>query len=378
MRKRLIALVLCLGLTLSMAGSVLGAGGDENDPVVSQSYLENVFKSQMLQYVQESMVGVMANARASAVQKLADRVAAVWQEKEQGRVGARQMLGTVVLKEGDKVTFKQGCRFTVLSGAVAAEDTLADITQGIAVDPAVTPVLDARRTYMQKTTAGKELAVTSATAELWIDGNFVLRASNSVDYGSMADGLKAMGLFRGTNTGYDLESGTTRVQGLVMFLRLMGLEDEALACTADVPFTDVPANHWARGYVAYAYQHGLSNGTSATAFSPNAPVTAQHYLTFLMRALRYDEGTQFTYNTVLADAVKQGLFNETEIAAMSRGELLRCRIVYLSYYALYCVDKLENIMLVDKLIADGAITEEAFFQGMAAVKSPRLRAETET
>ncbi len=375
MKKRLTALVLCLVLTLSMAGSVLGAGGDENDPVISQSYLENVFRAQMLQYVQESMDGVMAQSRANAILQLADRVAAVWQDKERDRAGARRGLGMLVLKEGDRITLKQGCRFTVLSGAIAAEDTLADITEGTAVDPAVTPTLTPRRTFMQKSTAGKALEVTSATAEIWIDGNYVLRASDSVDYGSMADALYAMGLFRGTNTGYDLENGTTRVQGLVMFLRLMGLEDEALACTEDVPFTDVPADHWARGYVAYAYTQGLTNGTSATAFSPNAKVTAQHYLTFLMRALRYAEGSQFTYDTVLRDAASQGLFNQAELEVMSRDELQRYKMVYLSYYALYCVDQADRVLLMDKLVLDGVMTEEASYRGIASVKSPRIRAE---
>lgn len=373
MKKRLIALTLCLILTLSMAGSVLGAGGDENDPVVSQSYLENVFRAQMLQYVKDSMDGVMAQSRAAAILQLADRVAAVWQDKEQSRSGARRGLGMLVLKENDEITLKQGCRFTVLSGAITADSSLADITEGIAVDPSATPILTTRRTYMQKASSGKDLKVTSATAEVWIDGNFVLSASDSVDYGSIADALNAMGLFRGTNSGYELESGTTRVQGLVMFLRLMGLEDEALACTAEHPFADIPADHWARGYVAYAYTQGLTNGTSATAFSPNAKVTAQHYLTFLMRALRYAEGTQFTYNTVLQDAVSMKLFDKTELAVMSEGELQRYKMVYLSYYALYCVDQADRVLLMDKLVADGTMTEEASFKGIASVKSPRLR-----
>lgn len=372
MKKRLIALVLCLVLTLSMAGSVLGAGGDENDPVVSQSYLENVFRAQMLQYVHESMDGVMAQSRAAAILQLADKVAAVWQKKEQSRAGARRGLGMLILKENDRITLLRGCRVTVLSGAIAAESTLADITEGIAVDPSVTPTLTPRRTYIQKVSSGKELEVTSATAEIWIDGNFVLSASDSVDYGSIADALNAMGLFRGTSSGYELENETTRVQGLVMFLRLMGLEDEALSCSAEHPFTDISANHWARGYVAYAYTQGLTNGTSATTFSPNAKVTAQHYLTFLMRALRYTEGSQFTYNTALQDAVSMDLFNSAELAVMSEGELQRYKMVYLSYYALYCMDQADHVLLMDKLVADGTMTEEASFQGIASVKSPRI------
>jgi len=58
---------------------------------------------------------------------------------------------------------------------------------------------------------------------------------------------------------------------------------------------------------------------------------------------------------------------------MSEGELQRYKMVYLSYYALYCVDQADRVLLMDKLVADGTMTEEASFKGIASVKSPRLR-----
>lgn len=38
-------------------------------------------------------------------------------------------------------------------------------------------------------------------------------------------------------------------------------------------FADVPANSWYIGFVQYVYSYGLMDGTGATTFSPNAPLT---------------------------------------------------------------------------------------------------------
>ena len=84
---------------------------------------------------------------------------------------------------------------------------------------------------------------------------------------SNADRLHDLGLFRGTGSGYALDKTATRMQGLIMLIRLLGEEDEALACTDPCPFTDVAAGDPSR-YTAYAYAKGYTTGTTATTFSP--------------------------------------------------------------------------------------------------------------
>ena len=117
-----------------------------------------------------------------------------------------------------------------------------------------------------------------------------------------ADYLYENGLFRGTGTDangqpiYELERTATRAEGLVMFLRILGKEEEALAGSWDIPFIDVP--QWCRPYVGYAYANGLTSGTSATTFSPGATISAQQFATFCLRALGYPEGIWFTYDRV--------------------------------------------------------------------------------
>ncbi|MGN1307762.1 MAG: S-layer homology domain-containing protein [Faecousia sp.] len=53
------------------------------------------------------------------------------------------------------------------------------------------------------------------------------------------------------------------------------------------PFTDVPAKEWYADAVAWAYTSGVVNGTSATQFSPEEPVTREQTAAMLYRYAKY-------------------------------------------------------------------------------------------
>ena len=107
-----------------------------------------------------------------------------------------------------------------------------------------------------------------------------------------ANGLSQLRLFKGVGTfadgtvNFDLGRPATRVEALVMLIRLLGKEAEAEAGNWKHPFTDVPA--WADKYVGYAYEKGLTKGSTATTFG-TGNATAQMYLTFVLRALGYSD-----------------------------------------------------------------------------------------
>ena len=54
--------------------------------------------------------------------------------------------------------------------------------------------------------------------------------------------------------------------------------------TASNPFTDVAANAYYCKAVLWAVENGITTGTSATTFSPDAPCTRAQGVTFLWRA----------------------------------------------------------------------------------------------
>ena len=60
------------------------------------------------------------------------------------------------------------------------------------------------------------------------------------------------------------------------------------ALAAELPFEDVPADAWYYPVVKEAYEKGITNGTSATTFEPNATVTREMFLVMLFRAAGID------------------------------------------------------------------------------------------
>ncbi len=73
----------------------------------------------------------------------------------------------------------------------------------------------------------------------------------------------------------------TRAQMVVFLWRLAGRP----AVDAELPFADVPADSWCADAVRWASSIGLTEGTSKTTFSPNAPCRRGQIVTFLYRFL---------------------------------------------------------------------------------------------
>ena len=96
-----------------------------------------------------------------------------------------------------------------------------------------------------------------------------------------------------------------------MLVRLYGAEEEAAAAyeagELAMPFTDVGAT--AAPYVAWLYDQGIVNGTSATTYGAASACTAQNYVVFLLRALGYQDGTDFAYADALTFAQEKGFYD---------------------------------------------------------------------
>lgn len=185
-------------------------------------------------------------------------------------------------------------------------------------------------------------------------------ANEEPKYYDQASALYELGLFKGTGTNadgspiFDLMAPANRIQGLVMLIRLLGEEQDALAYTGACPFTDVPA--WAKQYAAYAYAKGYTKGTTATTFGADDGLLGKAYLTFVLRALGYsDANGDFSYNEATTFATGLGLIAEGQC----EGNLLRDDCAMVSYSALRQKMKGTDTTLAEKLVADGVLTIDA-------------------
>ena len=178
--------------------------------------------------------------------------------------------------------------------------------------------------------------------------------ASAADFTNCADALNQMGLFKGTETGYQLDRAPTRGEAATMLVRLLGKETEALEKNYQTPFTDV--QDWAKPYVGWLYENKLTSGTSDTTYSTNSVCTAQMYSTFLLRTLGYSDtatNPDFTYDNAIDFAEQKGVI---DIGNCDEDNFLRDHVVAMSYTALATEPKdAKYDNLLDKLVADGAI-----------------------
>ena len=158
-------------------------------------------------------------------------------------------------------------------------------------------------------------------------GGCSFQYSNTIDYNAIASALKTLHLFQGSFTGYgqgfDLERTPTRLQALIMFIRVLGEEDDALSWSGSLPFADIQPGTQAERYVGYAFERGYTNGYNATQFRPSDPVNARQYTEFLLRAMGYSSAGNTNLSDTLFRAQEAGLLTLGEVSKLQTGTYLR-------------------------------------------------------
>lgn len=353
------SMVLCAVLCLPVT-----AAGDSTDPVISQSYLESVFSGAFLNEVTGLTSAAIWDLEAETLQSVAQTLAAQNMKTAMELpcvVNGTGMLQTVAR---DAVTLTLGTKVTIVDGALTANGNgLIDISVGKSVADGGT--LQQGHTYISANdTSG--YTTTSLTGCVTYNGACAYQRSGAMNYGSMADALYELGLMKGTNNGYELNRTATRTEALVMFLRILGLEDEAKACTAANPFRDVP--EWASNYAAYAYQKGLIQGIGNGLYDAERAVTLNDYLTFLLRALGYQEGSDFLWSTAAIDAAKLEMLSVQERKTMENAAFYRAQMAYLSWRALLTQQK-DHQLLLCALRDDGIVTRDSIARAFYTVEA---------
>lgn len=385
--RRIAAAVLCGALLLT--GATVLAAGTSADPILSRSYLKTVFSKPMEEYwsTAGNMLGLSLAGRqeswaqaaqTAAAKRVADALAPSLQAQVQARAAellAQQTTGAltagmrrVTLKRGDRITGTPGASLMFISGAgktcggTGAE--LLNITAGSTRTPGL--AIKTGILYMILADDGSGVEVTSDAAVVLVkDG---ARAGYEVCYTAYADALKYLGLFLGDDSGYALDRAPSRIEALIMLIRLMGQESAALACGEPYPFRDAMA--WKQGerYVAYGCLQGITNGTGNNSYSPYQNAALEQYLTFVLRSLGYQDGVDFVWNTTSRDLAQTlGLLTAAELQSAAQTGFYRDHVALISWRALSAQLK-SGGTLAERLIDQGVFTrrqlqEAAFLAG---------------
>ncbi len=206
----------------------------------------------------------------------------------------------------------------------------------------------------------KSISIMVLVLSLFFAGSCAYAAEGGV-YLEEAQALKQMGLFRGSDQGFELERAPSRVEAAVMLIRILGQEEIALSAHYSHPFNDVPA--WANDYIGYMYESNLSKGISATEFGSAQLTSANQYATYILRALGYsDQEGDFIWSEALNKSLSIGFLTETDLANLNQANKLFVRddMVHLSYTALANKLKGQTITLQDKLAQEGVFDKAAY------------------
>ena len=172
-----------------------------------------------------------------------------------------------------------------------------------------------------------------------------------------ADALKSLGLFNGTDRGYQLNYQLKRSDGIALIVRLLGKEAEAESGKYTHPFTDVA--DWFAPHVAYAYNNGYIKGASAKHYASDSNMSRSEFYTVVLRALGYTDSGEtpdFAWNAATAFGESIGLTDSD----MDKSKFSRADALEVFWKAMNVEIKGENRTLLDRLLADGVFTSSAF------------------
>ena len=117
--------------------------------------------------------------------------------------------------------------------------------------------------------------------------------ADEITYVEAVDVLSELGILQGDANGFRPTDTLKRSEAAKIICALNLTPDVAAELSADAaPFADVPASHWAAGYVAEGVQSGIIAGIGGGKFAPDAELTGYAYLKMLLVSLGYDASAE--------------------------------------------------------------------------------------
>lgn len=176
-------------------------------------------------------------------------------------------------------------------------------------------------------------------------------AAENADY---ADTLYELGLFKGTENGYELERSLSREESATMLVRLLGEEDNLDSNDYDEIFEDVSGDRWSFSYVMYCFENEITKGTGANTFSPELTIDAQQFVTLVLRLMGY---TDIEPENALEQSIYLNMLNSGTVRNLEKATVFtRDDMVYIVYRSLMCKMS-DGTLLADYLAEKGVISE---------------------
>lgn len=183
-------------------------------------------------------------------------------------------------------------------------------------------------------------------------------------YEKKAEVLSAINILKGDEDGFRLESSPTRIEAVIIMLRLTGSEQTALEKNLNHPFSDVP--DWAGAYAGYAYAASITSGVSENEFGTDEPLTANQFAAFVLRALGYDDANgDFDVDSALKFAYDKKIIS----AKVNEKDFKRRDAVSVLYDVLGSKLKNSDITLAERLKSLGVFTDKDEIEATKVIAS---------
>ena len=122
-----------------------------------------------------------------------------------------------------------------------------------------------------------------------VGANAAYADADDINYKEAVDVMSAIGVLAGDETGFRPADTLKRSEGakIVAYLIAGNKTAEAMQGTG-TKYTDLPANHWAAGYMEYLTAIGVMGGVGDGKIDPDGQLTATAFAKMLLVALGYD------------------------------------------------------------------------------------------
>lgn len=285
MKKRFLAVLLCICVLSCIIGSATGSAS-QNNVLISKSYLEGTFLEQLKAMIFQRASDAEEALRSSYVkdvenlgQSYADKL-----KPDDPEVGEWLSAGDLRKQVGecdDTVVLAMGSGFVLSSGDVKLTDgVLIDLTVGTEISGGAL-VLGHRYVSAQETT----LTVVSSVAEWLVEGQWKTTADGELSPQNRFDDVYASdwyydsvcyvverGLFQGTSdTKFEPLMTMNRAMLATVLYRMMGTPET----TYSAIFTDVPKDEWYSIGIVWAAENGIVKGAGDGTYQPNGPLSRE-------------------------------------------------------------------------------------------------------